>query len=107
MNSFNHYSYGAVGDWMYGEICGVKIAEGGAGYRKILLTPHPIRRLGFAKCVLETVQGRIESHWYYAGESVNFEFTVPAGTTATIALPNGFSETVTGGSYYCSMRAKD
>ena len=107
MNSFNHYSYGAVGDWMYGEICGVKIAEGGAGYRKILFEPHPIRRLGFAKCALETVQGRIESHWYYAGERVNFEFTVPAGAEATIVLPDGRRETVTGGSYYYSIKAMD
>ena len=107
MNSFNHYSYGAVGDWIYGEICGVNIAEGGAGYRTMLLTPHPIRRLGFAKCALDTVRGRVESHWYYSGDRVNFEFTVPAGTEATILLPDGRRETVTGGSYYYSMKAMD
>ncbi|MBO5938039.1 MAG: family 78 glycoside hydrolase catalytic domain [Clostridia bacterium] len=107
MNSFNHYSYGAVGDWIYGEICGIKIAEGGAGYRKLLLTPHPIRRLSFAKCALDTVQGRVESHWYYAGDRVNFEFTVPEGSEATICLPDGKRETVTGGSYYYSVKALD
>ena len=107
MNSFNHYSYGAVGDWIYGEICGVKIAEGGEGYRKILLTPHPIRRLGFVKCALDTVCGRVESHWYYTGDRVNFEFTVPEASEATILLPNGRCEHVTGGSYYYSVKAID
>lgn len=104
MNSFNHYAYGAVGDWMYGEICGVKILEGGAGYRKIRIAPKPCERLGFAKCALETVSGRIESHWYYKKDCICFEFMIPNGVTADIVLPNGKSETVTGGKYCYTIK---
>jgi len=104
MNSFNHYAYGAVGDWMYGEICGVKIVEGGAGFKKIRIAPKPCERLGFARCALDTVAGRIKSAWYYMSDRVCFEFTVPEGTVAEITLPNGLCETVTGGSYCYSVK---
>ena len=105
MNSFNHYAYGCVADWMYGKICGVEIAEDGAGYSKITLTPRPCRRLGFAKCAIDTVRGRVKSAWYYTGERINFEFTVPAGTEALITLPDGYTEKVGGGSYCYSVAA--
>jgi alpha-L-rhamnosidase len=104
MNSFNHYAYGAVGDWMYGEVCGVKVLAGGEGYKKIRLAPKPCERLGFARCSLDTVAGRIESAWYYTADRICFEFTVPVGTVAEITLPNGVSETVTGGSYCYSVK---
>jgi alpha-L-rhamnosidase len=104
MNSFNHYAYGAVGDWIYGEVCGVKIREGGAGYKKIRLAPKPCERLGFARCTLDTVAGRIKSAWYYKSDRICFEFTVPAGTEAEITLPNGLRETVTGGSYCYAVK---
>ncbi len=97
MNSYNHYAYGAVGDWMYGKICGVEIAE--PGYKKIRLAPHPCERLGFAKCAIDTVLGRVESHWYYMADRICFEFTVPDGCEAEILLPNGQTETVGKGSY--------
>jgi alpha-L-rhamnosidase len=99
MNSFNHYAYGCVGDWMYGKICGVGIAEGGAGYSKINIAPKPCRRLGFAKCSIDTVRGRIESSWYYKGDMISFEITVPEGTEANVVLPDGRRERVGGGSY--------
>ena len=101
MNSFNHYAYGAVADWMYGKICGLEIVE--PGYRKIRLAPVPSERLGFAKCAVDTVSGRVESHWYYADGRICFEFTVPQGVEAEICLPNGYRETVGGGSYCYSV----
>ena len=103
MNSFNHYAYGCVAEWMYGTICGVKLEK--AGYKKIKLAPVPNKKLGFAKCALETVSGRIESHWYYSGDRINYEFTVPAGVTAEIILADGYRETVGGGSYTYSHKA--
>ena len=97
MNSFNHYAYGAVADWMYGRICGVTVLE--PGYRRVRIAPEPCKRLGFAKCGIDTVQGRLESHWYYADGRICFEFTVPKGCEAEIVLPNGHIEIVNGGSY--------
>ncbi len=104
MNSFNHYAYGAVADWMYGVICGVQTDKKKVAYEKIRLAPNPIRRLGFAKCAIDTVRGRLESHWYYTADRICFEFTVPAGTTAQIVLPNGYTETVVGGEHCYSIK---
>jgi hypothetical protein len=103
MNSFNHYAYGAVADWMYGVICGVKITEGGAGYTKVRIEPVPSESLGFAKCSLETASGKLGSYWYYADGRICFEFEIPEGTTAEIVLPDGHCETVGGGKYHYSV----
>ncbi len=107
MNSFNHYAYGCVCDWICGKVCGIEIAEGGAGYAKINIAPKPCRRLGFAKYSIDTVLGKLESAWYYMGKMINFEMTVPNGSMANITLPNGESETVCGGSYMYSIPAID
>ena len=107
MNSFNHYAYGCVGDWMYEKICGVEIDDDGVGYKKIKLAPKPCRRLGFAKCSIDTILGKLESAWYYSDNIINFEFTVPNGAVATILLPNGQSESVASGSYRYAIEAND
>ncbi len=99
MNSFNHYAYGAVADWLYGAVCGVEVLPCGEGYRHIKIEPHPCRRLGFAKCEIETPQGLLVSEWKYAEDGIGFAFTVPSGTTAEIRLPNGKRETVAGGEH--------
>ena len=103
MNSFNHYAYGSVCDWLYGVVAGITVSEEGVGYKKFTLTPHPSKALGHVNCALETVNGRIESRWYYKGEQVFFEFTVPCGTEAVITLPNGYTETVSGGTYHYTV----
>ena len=84
---------------MYSKICGVDIDEGGAGYTKIVLAPKPIKRLGFARCSIDTVSGLIESAWYYSSDAIHYEFTVPAGSCAKIILPDGRSYAVGTGSY--------
>jgi len=104
MNSFNHYAYGSVFDWVYGVAAGIRTSECAPGYRKFTLTPHPDKRLGFLNCALDTVSGRIESNWYYKGEDVYFEFTVPTGSEAALTLPNGYTATLTGGSYCFTVK---
>ncbi len=99
MNSYNHYAYGAVGDWLYGVAAGINVCEEGAGYKKIRLAPQPNAKLGYVNCSIETVQGRVESNWYYKDGKVYFEFIVPEGTEAEIVLPNGHTENVGGGQY--------
>ncbi len=103
MNSFNHYAYGAVAEWMYSTVCGIRLTE--AGYKKIKLAPIPSRSLGFAKAAIETVSGRIESHWYYSGDKIFYEFTVPQGVEATVTLPSGFTEVLQGGTYTYTTKA--
>ena len=103
MNSFNHYAYGSVCDWLYGVAAGITVSEEGVGYKKFTLAPKPSKKLGHVNCAIETVSGRIESRWYYKGEQVFFEFTVPNGSEAVITLPNGYTETVNGGTYYYTV----
>ncbi|MBR1867024.1 MAG: family 78 glycoside hydrolase catalytic domain [Clostridia bacterium] len=99
MNSFNHYAYGAVGAWIYETVAGIKTAKGSAGFEKITLAPVPDRRLGFVKCSVKTVRGRIVSEWSYEGEGVRFSFTVPKGVEADICLPDGFKQRVKEGKF--------
>lgn len=99
MNSYNHYAYGAVGDWLYGVVAGIDVCEDGVGYKKMRLAPQPNEKLGYVNCSIETVQGRVESNWYYKEDKVYFEFIVPEGAEAEIVLPNGHTETVGGGQY--------
>lgn len=98
MNSYNHYAYGAVFDWMFENISGIKVLDDGAGYSHIQIKPMPDRRLGFAKTVFEARHGTIKTMWSYKENSVCYEFEIPDGTTAEIILPNAV-ETVTGGKY--------
>ena len=97
MNSYNHYAYGAVADWMYGVVAGVRIDE--AAYKRITLAPRPCERLGFVRCSIETPQGYLESNWYYTDGGIRYEFIVPKGVEATVVLPDGTTDHVREGSY--------
>ena len=97
MNSFNHYAYGAVFDWIFGVAAGIRPAA--PGYTEVSLSPHPDRRLGFADASIETRQGLVRVHWYYKGDAVYYEFEIPQGVTAHVRLPSGHTETLPGGSW--------
>ena len=98
MNSFNHYAYGAVFDWIFGVAAGISPVE--PAYREIAVAPHPDRRLGFADTSIESRSGRIRVHWYYKGDTVYYEVEIPCGVTAHLTLPSGYTETLFGGKYY-------
>ena len=99
MNSFNHYAYGAVFDWIFGVACGISPTDDGAGYKKIRIAPHPDKRLGFADAHFDTRQGRVRVHWYYKNETVYYEIEVPSGTQAYLTLPSGSTRTLSSGIY--------
>ena len=85
MNSFNHYAYGAIGDWMYKVVAGLDIGK--AGYKHILIQPQPDSRLKYAKASLESVHGPILSEWKIEGGHLFVTAEIPPNTTATIKLP--------------------
>jgi alpha-L-rhamnosidase len=89
MNSFNHYAYGSVWDWIYANAAGISTLEDAVAFKRIKLAPKPTKELGFVRCSLDTVAGKVESNWYYKGDKVYFEFGVPEGSVAEITLPNG------------------
>jgi alpha-L-rhamnosidase len=105
MNSFNHYAYGSVCDWIYGVAAGITVSEDGVGYRKFTLTPHPDRRLGHVNCRLNTVAGEVVSNWYYSENFVHYEFTVPFGSVAEMTLPDGRCATLGAGTYHFTTKA--
>ncbi|MBO5370993.1 MAG: family 78 glycoside hydrolase catalytic domain [Clostridia bacterium] len=102
MNSFNHYSYGAVFDWIFSVSAGITPVCG--GYSRITLAPQPDRRLGFADASILTKYGTIRSHWYYKDNTVYFEFEIPEGVEAKLTLPSGFTQTLTHGNYIFSQQ---
>lgn len=77
MNSYNHYAYGAVADWMYGVAAGIRTDENAPGFENVILAPRPDARLGYVKAQIETRYGTLRSEWKYDGEDVVFEFCVP------------------------------
>lgn len=86
MNSFNHYAYGAIGDWMYRVVAGIELLE--PGYRKIRIQPQPDARLGYAKASLDSPYGSIASGWSLKAGELVLNVAIPSNTTAVIELPN-------------------
>ena len=88
MNSFNHYSFGAIEEWMFSYMLGIQPLENDPGYHTFVLTPRPGGSFEFAKGWYDSVYGRIESCWLRQDDgSVQFDFAVPANTTARLTLP--------------------
>ena len=105
MNSFNHYAYGSVYDWMFNIAVGISPRADAPAYREIDLAPHPDKRLGFVNAGIETAQGIVRCAWYYKGNDVYYEFEIPEGSVAHLTLPNGYRETLSAGSYCFTTRA--
>ncbi len=93
MNSFNHYAYGAIGEWLYRVIGGFEVDTQAPGYKHAIIAPTIGGGLSYAKTHLETVYGRLCSHWQVAEGSegakqseVTLMVEVPVNTTATVIL---------------------
>jgi alpha-L-rhamnosidase len=95
MNSFNHYSYGAIGDWMYRVVAGIDTYEGAPGYKRIRIMPHTTDSVTYAKAELKTYYGTISSHWKRENNKLHLEIEIPANTKATVYVPANRVESVT------------
>jgi alpha-L-rhamnosidase len=95
MNSFNHYAYGAIGDWLYRVIAGIDTEESQPGYKHILIDPHPGEGLQYASAGLESMYGRITSEWRIKDGEMYLNITVPHNTTATVTLPGARADKTT------------
>ncbi len=87
MNSFNHYAFGAVGEWIYRNIVGINPNEKNPGYKRFTVRPRLGGGLTWAKGKYESVHGTIASDWKIEGERFSLDVTVPVNTTATIYVP--------------------
>ncbi|OLC06854.1 MAG: alpha-L-rhamnosidase [Gemmatimonadetes bacterium 13_1_40CM_66_11] len=86
MNSFNHYAFGAVGDWMYRNIGGIDVDSAGPGYRRARIAPRLGAGLTNASASLETVYGTLRSTWRLDGRRFVLDVTIPANTSAEVTL---------------------
>jgi alpha-L-rhamnosidase len=87
MNSYNHYAYGAIGDWMYRVAAGLDTDEQAVGYRRLRIRPHLDPRLTMAEATLQTPYGQAKSGWKREGNKLTMTVEVPANTTAQVSVP--------------------
>lgn len=92
MNSFNHYAYGAIGEWLYATVAG--ISELAPAFKRILLRPQPHARLTHASASLESPYGKISSAWKRTRTTFTWTVTVPPNTTAIAVPPNASLDNV-------------
>jgi alpha-L-rhamnosidase len=88
MNSFNHYAYGAVGEWMYQVIGGIAIDAAAPGYKHVLIRPRVGGGLTHAMASHDGPYGTIRSAWHLDGDRLSLRVDVPPNSTATVRLPN-------------------
>ncbi len=84
MNSYNHYAYGAVADWMYSVAAGINTVEGAPGFERILFKPTPTDQLDSFGASVETRFGKASSRWWHDGEEIRYEIITPTPAKAVI-----------------------
>ena len=87
MNSFNHYAYGSIVEWIYDTVAGLKPDAGAPGWKRFHLAPQPGGGLTHAKASVETPYGLAASSWRVDGGRFVVDVTIPANTEATVSLP--------------------
>jgi len=100
MNSFNHYSLGSVGEWMYKSVAGIDLDPAKPGYEHIIIHPVPGGGLTWARASLDSIHGRISSSWRILDGQFGLDVTIPANTTATVYLPDGTVREVESGKFH-------
>ncbi|MBD1365418.1 family 78 glycoside hydrolase catalytic domain [Mucilaginibacter sp. ZT4R22] len=88
MNSFNHYSFGAVGAWMCSRSLGIQRDQTTPGFKHFILAPEPdpTKKMTYARGFYESLYGKIESSWRLDNKNYYYHFHVPANTSATLYL---------------------
>jgi alpha-L-rhamnosidase len=95
MNSFNHYAYGAIGEWLYRVSVGIEIDERQPGYKHIVIQPHPGGGLTYAKASVHSMYGIVASGWEIKDGKMTLHVEIPANTTAVVRLPRASLNAVT------------
>jgi alpha-L-rhamnosidase len=101
MNSFSHYAFGAVCEWMFHTLAGIQ--SDGPGYKNIIIKPSPPspgsnaihRPIDWVKASYESIRGTIKSDWKIDGQRFRLNVSIPANTAATVYIPTSDTGTVT------------
>ncbi len=97
MNSYNHYAYGAVADWMYGVCAGINTVEKAPAFAEILFCPQPTDKIESFAAEIESRQGKILSHWWHEDDIIKYEIITPSPAKAII---NGKEYVLSPGQYF-------
>jgi alpha-L-rhamnosidase len=95
MNSFNHYAYGAIGDWMYRVMAGLEIDEAAPAYKHLLVQPQPGGGFTSVKASHDSPYGKVGSAWTLDNGRFELVVDVPTNTRATVRLPKATLAAVT------------
>ncbi len=87
MNSFNHYSLGSCGQWMFETVAGIAVDPDAPGFRHVLIRPQPGNGLGHAEAAFDSIHGKIETSWKIENGTFALHVVLPVNTTATVTLP--------------------
>lgn len=86
MNSFNHYAFGSVNEWMFGNMAGIKVDQ--AGYRTFIVKPEIAKEgINYVKATYHSINGDIVSSWKKEGHQINLQVTIPVNTKASVFIP--------------------
>lgn len=88
MNSFNHYSLGSVGEWLYRYVAGIELDPEINGFKQFQIKPYPGGGLTYAGASYQSIYGMIRSRWQRQGTTLTLDVYVPANTTACIYVPS-------------------
>lgn len=94
MNSFNHYAFGAVGEWMYNHILGIQPIDDYPGFTRFVLKPQPGGSLTWAKGSYHSISGDIKTAWEKNQNKFSYNIQIPPNTEATVSLPANSAESV-------------
>ena len=89
MNSFNHYAYGAIGEWLYRVCAGLEIDERVPGYKHAVIAPKPGGGMTWAEASYDSVYGPVACRWEKADGCTTLTVTVPFNAAASIILEDG------------------
>ncbi len=87
MNSFNHYAYGAIGDWMYRVIAGIEVDPAAPGYKHVLIRPLPGGGISSVRASHTTLYGKVSSSWQLTDGRFELAVEVPPNTRSSVQLP--------------------
>jgi len=94
MNSFNHYAYGAIGEWLYRVVAGIEIDPENPGYKHTIIQPKPGGGMQYARARTNSMFGVISSEWELKNGAFKLTVTIPPNTFATVHLPNAKKDNV-------------
>lgn len=95
MNSFNHWAFGAVGEWMWRYIAGLNADDTHPGWKHFSIEPRPGGGVTWARAEYASIRGRIASAWRMDGDTFQLDATIPPNTSATVVLPATAMERIT------------